>query len=787
MIISHRWLRALAPTIHDSPERLAERLGMLGAPVDEIVALGDGLSGIVIARVEEVRPHPNADRLRICTVSAGGGEPLQVVCGAPNVEGGRYYPFAPIGASLPDGMEIRKAKLRGEVSEGMLCSARELGLGRDHAGLMTLRGEWEPGTSFVEGVDLQDTLLVLDVTPNRPDLLSHLGVARELATGGEADLELPAFAGGGEELEISDADTEGSVAGVRIRIDDASGCSRYMAAVLEGISVAPSPEWLATRLRAIGVRPINNVVDATNYVLHELGQPLHAFDLDRLDGPEVRVRRAQAEEGLRTLDGLDRVLGPGALVIADRLRAIGLAGVMGGEESEVTDGTSRILLECALFDPLTVRKTARSLALSTDASHRFERGVDPEGQPRALRRVVELILTIAGGSVSGPAVDVRTRRPAPVRIAVRPARVRRVLGVTLRGEEIDSLLRPIGFHTEEGADAIRVAVPSYRPDVTREIDLIEEIARRRGYDSFLSDLRPFRAGRVPPAPLLEVQRRLHSLMARWGLYEARTVAFAPASPSRVPLLNPLSAEESHLRDNLVDGLLRRVEHNWAHGVRSIRLYEIGSVFRPGGRVPDEEIHLAAVLTGAASPPHWAGAERAWDVWDLKALAADVAAAFGGVVSVDAHGGQGRLQLTDGTNERIGTAAEVEASRLDAPAWAGPVHALEIVLRPPPVNAARAYLPLPSFPAVERDLALVTPVQVESDGVARVIHEAAGDLLERVWPFDLYEGRGLPEGTRSVAWRLRFRHPDRTLTDEEVEKVVDRTLQALEEEYGVRRR
>jgi len=794
MNVSYRWLRSLAPTIEGSPADLAARLGMLGAPVDELVDLGAELGDVLIARVEEVRPHPNADRLRVCTVQASG-DPVQVVCGAPNVEAGRYYPFAPVGARLPGGLEIRRAKLRGEVSEGMLCSARELGLGRDHTGLMTLHGEWRTGASFLDELQLDDARLVVDLTPNRPDLLSHVGIARELAASGGEDIRLEPFSGEAPALEVVSGAREVRGDGVIVRIEEPVDCPRYTAALVEGVRVGPSPEWLATRLRAIGLRPINNVVDATNYVLHELGQPLHAFDLDRLNGPEIRVRRARDGESLRTLDGVDRLLGPAALVIADAERPVALAGVMGGEDSEVTEGTTRLLLECALFDPRLVRATARPLGLSTDASHRFERGVDPEGQPAALSRLVDLILTVAGGSVRGPALDVGSGSPPRAVVPLRPERVSAVLGVPLDVDEIEGLLRPIGFRTDRVEGRLAVEVPPFRPDVTREIDLIEEIARRRGYHTFESDLSDYRPGVVPNDPLLELQGAVHDLLGRWGLLEARTAAFAPAADDRVPLLNPLSSEESHLRDRLLPGLLRRVEHNWSHGVRDVRLYEIGTVFHPSadGPAPEEQVRVAGVMTGRRNPPHWSEATPAWDVYDVKGLVEDLAPLIGGGELVPLRGepgpidpDEGMMLALAGTGE-IGTAGRVAATIVDSPPWADPVFAFELALRPGQRAGHPTYSPLPAYPGSERDLALLLPEGVTAAQVEEVIGGSAGELLERVWPFDLYAGKGIPEGTRSVAWRLSFRHSSRTLTDQEVEESVRRVLESLRERLDVHRR
>lgn len=795
MNVSYRWLQSLVPGLSEPPLELAHRLSLLGAPADEVVDLGAGVEGVVIARVLEVWQHPNADRLRVTRVDAGG-VPVQVVCGAPNVEAGRYYPFAPVGATLPGGLEIRKAKLRGEVSEGMLCSARELGLGRDHSGLMALAGEWEPGAPFLESLGLDDVRLVLDITPNRPEMLSHLGVAREVAAGGGAGVRLPDFPDAPEApLELRRSGGEGEVGGVRVRVEDVGGCSRYTAAVVRGVKVGPSPEWLATRLRAVGVRPINNVVDATNYVLQELGQPIHAFDLDRLRGSEVVVRRARAGEALRTLDGVDRTLAESALVIADAEGPVALAGVMGGENSEVHDGTTSLLLEVAHFDPKAVRGTRTPFGLSTDASYRFERGVDPEGQPRALERVVRLILAVAGGEADRAALDLN---PAPFSrrvVELRPERVARVLGVELAAGEIAALLEEIGFEVDVSGAPLRVSVPGFRPDVTEEVDLIEEVARRRGYDSFPEALLPFRASAVPESPEVEAERRARDFFRRLGFLEARTTGFAPGAEGRVPLLNPLSAEEGSLRDALVPGLLRRVEHNWAHGVRDVRLFEVGTAFFPAGEgaVPREEIRVAAAFTGASRPSHWSGDAAAWDVWDLKGVLEELAESLGGVLEVAAPATLGSTVVPSEAfrlvveGAEVGGGGRVAPGAADAPAWAGDVWVLEARLQAGREAEAVTYRPLPEQPASERDLALLVPRGTAAAEVGAVIRDSAGPLLEAVAPFDLYEGKGIPEGTRSVAFRLRFRAADRTLTDAETDAAVASVLGALQERLGVRRR
>ncbi|MBW3572277.1 MAG: phenylalanine--tRNA ligase subunit beta [Gemmatimonadetes bacterium] len=787
MNISYRWLQSIAPGLQGTPHELAERLAMLGAPVDEVVDLGGPIGDVIIARVDQVRQHPNADRLRICTVDAGGGAPLQVVCGAPNVQAGGLYPFAPVGAMLPGSEEpIRKARLRGEHSEGMLCSARELGLGSDHAGLMTLRGDFAPGTSFREALGLDDWQLVVDVTPNRGELLSHLGVARELAPRGEDGIELPRFPNDqGRACAVAHGRRECEVGGVQVEIQDDLGCPRYMGAVIRGVTVAPSPEWLATRLRAVGVRPINNVVDATNYVLHELGQPIHAFDLALLRGGRVVIRGAQTDERLTTLDGVERALQPTDVVIADGERAVALGGVMGGANTEVSESTTDVFVEVALFDPRAVRRTARRLGLNTHASHRFERSVDPEGQPAAMRRIIELILAVAGGEAVG-AVDLCPDPFERAKVGVREERVEKVLGVPVSAGEIRDLLEPIGFEVNTKPRPMRVLVPGFRPDVTSEIDVIEEIARRRGYGSFPQAMLPFRPTAVPEHASVAVERRVRDLFVRWGFLESVTTGFAGEAAGAVPLLNPLSAEEGYLRATLVPGLLHRVEHNLAHGVRDVRLFEVGTAFAadPDGGLPREERRVAAAFTGASRPPHWSGPAPDWDVWDLKGLMEELAAEYPGA-SVDAVDGA-FVVAVDG--RRVADGRVAAPGEVDAPAWAGAVLVLEARL--PALAASRrevAYRPLPVHPGSERDLALLVPAAVRGADVSGTIREAAGALLEEVYPFDLYEGKGIPEGTRSLAFRLRFRAPERTLTDAEVDGAVDRVLGALEERHGVRRR
>jgi phenylalanyl-tRNA synthetase beta chain len=793
MNVSYLWLKELAPTIEGSAAELAERLTYTAVPVDDVVWLGEGLSELVIGKVLSIAKHPNADQLVICQVDVGREAPVQVVTGAPVVVEGGFYPYVGAGQTLPGGMVIKKVKLRGEPSEGMLCSERELGIGRDAAGIMQLHGEFEPGQPVLQALELDDYRLDVDVTPNRPDLLAHWGVARELAPGGDADLRLPDFP---DHVRLSSsvakAESEGVTAGVTVRIEDPEGCPRYMGAVIRGVTVGPSPEWLGNRLRAIGQQPINNVVDATNYVLHELNQPLHAFDLATLGGPAVVIRRAKKGERLRTLDGKDRLLDPEMLVIADAEVPTAMAGLMGGEATEVTEDTQDLFLECAYFDPKRVRRAAKGLALDTDASYRFQRGIDPDGLPRAMQRLIELILTLAGGSLDDEVIDVNPTPPSPGAVTLRLERVRHLLGVELDPGTIKDCLEPIGFRVgapDEGR--LDVVVPTWRPDVEREVDLIEEVARRYGYDKFPGEMRTFRPTTVREEEYVESFHRLREAMTGLGFLEAKSTPFVPEGEGEVRLLNPLSEREDHLRADLLTGLIHRVEHNFARGQRDIRLFELGTAFAAAdGPVPAESIRIAAAWTGRRAPSHWSAEPNEWDVWDLKWIlgtTASLATPGADVQPADPSGHSAKLEETlavvapDGRT--LGRAGRLPAGRVDAPPWAGAVWALEVEVTPGR-PATVAYRPLPVHPAVERDLALVVDKSTATAAVGAVIRESGPGTLESLSVFDVYEGENLPEGTRSVAWRLRFRAADRTLTDEEVDTALSKITSALQEKLNV---
>jgi phenylalanyl-tRNA synthetase beta chain len=786
--VSRRWLEEFLRRPLEIGD-LSERLTMLGAPVDAVQPLHLDLSEVLVAEVEEVRPHPNADRLRVCVVNGGNGERLNVVCGAPNVTAGRKYPFAPVGATLPGGLRIEERKLRGQVSQGMLCSARELGLGQDGDGLLELQTEARPGTPLLDALPLSDHRLVLDIGPNRPDLLGHKGIARELSASFGVPFRLPALPSSAP-LDVPPVRRVGNigvVGGVRAGTEDIEGCPRLLGAVVRGVKVGPSPGWMGRRLESVGVRAINNVVDATNYVMLELNQPMHAYDVRKLRGPAVIARRAGAGEKLTTLDGVSRTLAADMTIIADAGGPIGVAGVMGGVETEVSPDTTDVFLECAYFTPALVRRTRRALGLSTEASYRFERGIDRWGGAEALRRCIEIIAATAGGELAEAPLDLGPGPGNPPRVFLRPSRVARLLGVDLPGHAVESYLVAIGATLVPKPEDNRIAVeaPSWRPDLVREVDLIEEVARLHGYQNFPSDLRAFRPSPLSDAAIERIADEVRDGLARRGLFEVLPLPMTPRDDDEsVRLANPLSSTEGYLRRRLLPSLVRLVEGNWAKHVPDVRLFEIGNVFRtaPAGERPREERHVAVVLTGRREPPHWSDSgESRLDLWDLKGHfeAAVALAVPGGVVQVEGSGWIAR----DSRGHIVGQAGALEA---DAPPWAGPLFGFELLLDPAPRSPVR-FTSLPATPASERVLALLLPESITAQQVSDVLRREGSGLLEAVIVESDYRGPELQAGTRSVAFRLTFRAQDRTLRDSEVDAVEQRMLASLGKELGIQRR
>lgn len=807
MNASYEWLRAFIG-VDASPTQLRDLLTAHTATVEDLVPLRQDLSPIVVGRVVEASRHPDSDHLWVTKVDAGG-ELQEVICGAPNVTQGARYPFAPVGTTMPNGMKIERRKIRGIVSNGMLCSARELGLGDNHEGILELTTDAKPGTPFLQVMPAGDTRLVIDVGANRPDLLSHLGIARELAAISGKQWTLPEIPGlGAATPKAKQTRGEGTTAGYRIRVEPDTGTRRYMAAVVRGVKIGASPDWLKQRLDAVGVRSINNVVDATNYVLHELGQPIHAFDATKLKNREVAVRLAKPKEQLVTLDGSQRALPTGSVVIADAGAAQAVAGVMGGRDSEVTDATQELLIEVASFDPRRTRAARKAIGLSTDASYRFERGVDPELAPMAMDRVVRLIVALAGGALVEAPADVLAGDTKEKVITLRAARVRQVLGDEIPLATAASYLAGAGFTVgSQTRDTVSVAIPSWRGDVAEEIDLVEEVARFHGYDRLPNEIRPFRPTSTFDDPLWTLADRVREELVGAGLMEIRPMPFvAGADESHVRVGNPLSEAEAYLRTSLLETLARRIEFNFAQRNGDIRLFEVGSAFMSdGSAVPSEELRVGIVVAGKRRPAHFTEPQPPnYDEWDAKEMAERTAGVIASGRSVELLPGEGsvlwRVQIG---GRDVGTVSRLA---VDAPVWAAPAYGIELLLglvesaHPAPrgkhtyIEGASAsspavsrYRALPTMPPAEIDLALSVPQGTTVADVERVIRATAGELLEQLVLFDQYTGAGVEEGQRSLAWRLTFRHPERTLRDKEIEGRRAKIVSALQQELHVRQR
>ena len=812
MLISHDWLRAFVP--HGlSAEAVRDLVSAHVATVDGMERLREDLRGIVVGRVVHAARHPNADTLWVTRVDDGSGTPLEVVCGAPVVTVGTLYPFARAGTVLPGGIRLEKRKIRGEVSNGMLCSARELGLGTDHSGIMALDVDVPPGTPFLDAVDVADVRFDVDVLPNRPDLLSHAGMARELSaiTGLAAAIpgELADLRGLPLQVPVVGA-REAASGGITVRLEDTDGCPHYMGAVIRGVQVGASPDWLVRRLESVGLRSVSNVVDATNYMLHGYGQPMHAFDANRLAGRTVVIRRPREGERMTTLDGVERRLSGQTTVIADADRAIAVGGIMGGLDSEVTAATTDIFLEVAFFNPRRIRQSRRSLGLSTDASYRFERGVDPAATAVLLELAAGLIMKVAGGSVDGSPVFVGGEVAGPAAVTLSPARAERLLGAHVAPEEMSRLLSSVGFGVKSGPDGVLVvSPPSWRGDVTRDADLVEEIARLRGYDVLSDEVRAFRPGSVPDHPLHATGRRVRDALVGDGLAEVRPLPFVRGrDDTHVRVANPIAEDEPYLRTSLLETLARRAEYNLSRMQRNVRLFEVGSCFKPApGGLPVETVRVGALVMGSRRPPHFTEPDPPdFDSWDAKALGERIAAlVFPGVpVFLESGAGGEGWVIVAGPDRRV--VGEAGAVALDRPPWAARAFGAEVVLGimpngtvAPPGSHAHKVAPaagaspharfraLPTTPAAEIDLALVVPDGVAAAQVEEVLRRSGGELLESLALFDEYRGEGLPPGTRSLGWRLTFRDPVRTLRDKEIEGRRQKILRSLESELGVRPR
>lgn len=801
------WLRELVA--FDLPlETLAERLTVAGLTVDAIERVGADLSGIRVGQVVERAPHPNADRLSLCRVALGAavnaGEPVEIVCGAPNVAAGQKVAVALPGTTLPDGKSLERSKIRGVVSNGMILSARELGLSDEHEGILVLPEDAALGAPLpsVLPAAAAESVLELELTANRGDCASILGVAREVRAQTGAPLRLPP-------TDVAEGDTRAETL-VRVAIDDPEGCPRYVARIVRGVRVGPSPEWARRRLEAAGLRAINNVVDVTNLVLLELGQPLHAFDLVKVGGGEVRVRCARPGERLRTLDGQDRALEPTDLVIADATRAIALAGVMGGAESEVTEATRDVLIESAVFAPARIRRTARRVGLHSEASYRFERGVDRDGVRRAADRAARLLTELAGGTPAAGAVEVSAGPPeAPRQIEVDPARLNRLLGTALAEDEIQARLARLEIEaTPSGDGRLRCRVPSYRNDLSIAEDVAEEVARLHGLDRIEARLpvAPLRAFVQPPHRAL-VDRARDGLVAA-GLVEVATLSFLDAADldrlglslddrrrRTVRIQNPIGEDQSRLRSTLVPALLRAARANLSHKVDRVQIFEVARVYFSDGRaaeegLADEPLRLVAVLTRGERASLWEPREPAPLFFEAKGVAQRLLEALGREAWLRAGAAEPYLHPAV-ANEIVtqkgvvGSVGELHPDAARAFEIETPCALVELdlaALSALPERRLR-YTEVSNQPPVRRDLAVLLGREVAAGEVLEAIRKQAGPRLVAAEIFDRYEGTGVPDGKVSVAFRLVFQRADRAFTDAEIAKLVERVVGMLGHRFG----
>lgn len=776
MEISYNWLKEFVE-FDLSPDELAEKLTLTGTEIERVEHLTPPFEGVITAKITSLKKK---EKLAICQVNTGGDE-VMVVCGAPNVESGLLVPLALPGTLLPGEREIGVRAFGELKSQGMICSEKELGLSDYGEGIMILEGNYPPGIPLEEALRLVDYILEADLTPNRPDCMSILGIAREVATILGLSFHLP-----------QPPSPQANGKKPRVEVKDGEGCPRYTARIIGGVTISPSPFWLRRRLESAGIKAINNVVDVTNYVMLERGQPLHTFDLDRLRDGKIIVRRSHPGESLLTLDNQEKQLEKGILLICDGQGPVAIAGIMGGMETEVREETRNILLEGAYFDPCTIRRGSKRLGLVSESSQRFERGVDPFGLIPAQERAAQLLLQVAQASSVGGTVDISSKQFSPPSVRLREEKVNQILGLNLRGEKIVDLLAPLGFeHKGQGI----FSVPGYRPDVTREIDLVEEVARVYGYDRIPPDKR---AGGLVPArvgPRESRLRRIREILCGLGLREVVTNSLIDPHWAEiigykgelVRPLNPLSRELSCLRPTILPSLLWVTNLNLRRGAKGVRIYELGKAFSP-----QEGTRLSGLILGDQSPPYWGERGKNSDLFSLKGIVETLLQSLrvDGVSFVPGDESpyeEGRMAFLLIGEERIGTLGKLSSQVGHKFDIEGDVLCFDLN-----IDSVLELIPLkqklnsPSrFPAVKRDLAILVAQKVPAARISEAIFELGLPLVKELHLFDLYQGEQVPPGEKSLAFSLSFSSPHSTLTDQEVEEVQGRILQGLKRRFGAR--
>lgn len=808
MKVSYKWLEQYVDLSGITPEQLAEMMTRGGIEIDIIEARNKGISGVVVGYVKSKEKHPDADKLNVCKVDVGSGEELQIVCGAANVDAGQHVPVAIVGAKLPGDFKIKRAKLRGVESQGMICSAKELGMNdkllpkEQQEGILVLPAHLKLGTPIVDVLALDDHVLELDLTPNRSDALSMLGVAYEVASLTGREVMLP-------QTDVPAA-AEASASHISVSVAEPELCTHYSARYIQGVKVAQSPLWLQNKLIASGIRPINNIVDVTNFVMLEYGQPLHAFDADQVANGEIIVRLAEAGEVLVTLDDQERKLEPHMLVIADATKALGLAGVMGGASSEVTESTVNILLESAKFSGKAIRKTSRQLGLRSESSLRFEKEVDPGRVIDALNRAATLIAELGNGLVTDGIVEAKAAEAAPLKVTVSLHKINTFLGTTLSSLEVKTILARLGFPYEVQADEqFTVAVPTRRGDITLDVDLIEEVARVYGYDNIPTT--PI-YGEVIPGALTKpqaIRRELRKRLSDAGLLEV--VSYSFTSPQHtvlfpelaqeakaVKLLMPMSEDRSVLRTNIIGQLIDIAQYNRNRKNESVALFELGSVFHTAEenitKLPQEKHRFAALLTGNRISSSWNNKAVAYDFFDAKGIVEMISGVLGiqelisyqSAQPMNFHPGRtAAIMLTlDGREHIIGYVGQLHPE-LQLASDLTDTYVVEFDLENvyELANDDIVYKPLPRYPAIQRDIAVVVEDSVTVGELLASISATAGDLLESVQVFDVFTGERLGANKKSIAIALVYRHKERTLTDEEVTELHGGVVAQLEQTFG----
>ena len=797
MKVTYNWLKEFVD-FDLTPEQLGDMLTMLGLELEGMEKLGEGMDDVVIARVEEKRQHPNADKLSLCRVN-NGSEVLDVVCGAQNFQQGDTVALAQIGATLPGDFKIKRSKIRGEESCGMLCSEKELGLADDSAGIMVLPADLPLGTPVFAALGMKDTLMEIGLTPNRADCLSVAGIAREIAAKLGKTIRYP-------DTAITEG-AEPATATIGVTIEDAELCPRYAARYISGCTIAPSPEWLVSRLKAVGMRSINNVVDITNLVMMELGHPLHAFDCDRLTEKRIVVRRAGEGELFTTLDDQQRTLTADDLVICDAARPVALAGVMGGQNSEIADDTKNILLESAWFRPAAIRRTAKRLGLHTESSHRFERGADIGMVTRALDRAASLIAQLAGGIVAGGIVDAYPGKGDRPVITLRPERVGALLGIEVPRAEVADILTRLECGVSDSPDGTMAVVPpTYRIDIEREIDLVEEVARMKGFDAIPASMPIARVESDLPTQAQRLERAVRNILVDHGMNEIINFSFtSPDAADKlmladddvrrtaIKLANPLVAEQSVMRTTLLPGVLEVVARNTSFRTMDLKLFEIRRRYLPTGEeMPYEPLCIAGALTGLRSGSSWNVSREAVDFYDVKGIIENLLEQLqiGGVSwaadTPEPYYHPGKSCSVMAGNRKVGSFGEIHPAVQANFDIDKPVYAFELDFDALVKLAGRKRtITAPSrFPDSARDIALLAPDEVTAEQILQTVRSVKAREIEAVEIFDLYKGQGIQEGFKSIAIRLRYRSYERTLTDDEISTVHGRVVGALMNKLNV---